>query len=219
MPTIVAAFGIANPNSEVLHAYELGYRAQPHRKLSFDVATFYNVYDRLRSFEPGLPFFEIDPMPAHLVIPAYYGNLLRGETYGLETAVNLDITHRWKLKGSHSFLREQLHRDATSRDTISEAAEGDNPQHQFQLHSYFNLWRNLDLNTALYHVSSLKDFQVPGYTRIDSSLGWRLRENIEVSGGVQNLLDNRHPEFNGVDVLVLPSQVRRNVYGKMIFRF
>jgi iron complex outermembrane receptor protein len=219
MPVIVAAFGNTSPNSEVLHAYELGYRAQPHGKLSLDVATFYNVYDRLTSLEPGLPFFETDPLPPHRVIPYYYGNLLRGETYGLETAVNFDITRRWKVHGSYSFLRVQLHRDATSRDTTSEAAEGNNPQHQFQLHSYLNLWRSFDLDAALYRVSSLGGRQVPGYTRIDSRLGWRIRESIEASGGVQNLLDNRHPEFNGIDVLVLPSQVRRSVYGKMIFRF
>ena len=219
VPVIVAGFGTPSPKSEVLHAYELGYRAQLQGKLSLDVATFYNVYDRLTSFEPGLPFFETDPLPLHLVIPNYYGNLMRGETYGLEAAVNLDITRRWKLNGSYSFLRLQLHRDATSRDTTSEAAEGNSPQHQFQLHSYLKLWRNFDWDTALYHVSSLGGQQVPGYTRIDSRLGWRIRENIEVSGAVQNLLDNRHPEYNGADVLVLPSQVRRSAYGKMIFRF
>jgi len=219
MPVIASVFGSPSPQSEVLNAYELGYRAQPHRKLSLDVATFYNAYHRLTSFEPGSPFFETDPLPPHLVAPLYYGNLLRGETYGLEAAINLDITRRWKLRGSYSFLRVQLHPDATSRDTTSEAAEGDNPQHQFQLHSYLNLWRNVDLDTALYHVSSLRGQQVPGYTRIDSRIGWQIRENIEVSGGVQNLLDNRHPEFNGVDILVLPSQVRRSVYGKLTWRF
>ena len=56
MPIIVAVFGSTNPNSEVLHAYELGYRAQPHRKLSLDVATFYNVYDRLTSLSLACHF-------------------------------------------------------------------------------------------------------------------------------------------------------------------
>ena len=216
---IVAVFGSTSPDSEILNAYELGYRAQPHRKLSLDIATFYNVYHRLTSFEPGLPFFETDPLPAHLVVPTYYGNLLRGETHGLEAAINLDIGRRWKLHGSYSFLRVQLHRDGTSIDTVSEAAEGDNPRHQFQLHSYLNLGRNFDLDTALYHISRLAGQQVPGYTRIDSRIGWHIRENLEVSGGVQNLLDNRHLEFNGVDVLVLSSQVRRSVYGKLTWRF
>jgi iron complex outermembrane receptor protein len=219
LPIIVAVLGSTSPDSEILNAYELGYRAQPHRKLSLDITTFYNVYHRLTSFEPGLPFFETDPLPPHLVSPIFYDNLLQGETYGLEAAINLDITRRWKLHGSYSFLRVQLHRLGTSQDPASEAAEGDNPRHQFQLHSYLNLWRNFDLDTALYHVSRLGGQPVPGYTRIDSRIGWHIRENIEVSGGVQNLLDNRHLEFNGADVLVLPSQVRRSVYGKLTWRF
>jgi iron complex outermembrane receptor protein len=218
IPLIVKAFGNPSPKSEVLRAYEVGYRAQPHRKLSLDVATFYNFYDRLTTHELGAPFFEADPLP-HVVIPSYFGNLLRGETYGLEAAVNLDLSHRWKLRGSYSFLRVQLHRDPTSSDPVSENAEGDNPRHQFQLHSYLNLWRNLNLDTAVYRVSSLRSRQVPGYIRVDAKFGWRLRESLEVSGGVQNLLDRRHLEFNGIDSLVLPSQVRRSVFGKLTWRF
>lgn len=219
LPIITAVFGSESPESEVLNAYELGYRAQPHRKLSLDVATFYNVYDRLNSYEPGVPFFEIEPPPPHLVVPIFFGNLMKGETYGLEAAVNLDITNRWKLRGSYSFLRVQLHHDLTSVDTVSEAAEGYNPRHQFQIHSYLNLWRNFDSDTALYRVSRLPSQQIPGYTRIDSRIGWHARENLEVSAGVQNLLDNRHAEFVGIDISVVPSQVRRSVYGKMTFRF
>jgi iron complex outermembrane recepter protein len=218
MPLIVTAFGNPSPNSEVLRAYEVGYRAQPQRKLSLDVATFYNVYDRLTTHELGAPFFEAHPLP-HLVMPTYFGNLLRGETYGLEAAVNLDLSHRWKLRGSYSFLRVHLHRDPTSRDPSSEKAEGHAPRHQFQLHSYLNLRRNLNLDTAVYRVSSLRTRQIPGYTRVDAKFAWRLRESLEVSGGVQNLLDKRHSEFDGSDSLVLPSQVRRSVFGKLTWRF
>lgn len=35
--------------SEELIAYELGYRAQPSERFSWDVALFYNVYENLRS--------------------------------------------------------------------------------------------------------------------------------------------------------------------------
>ncbi len=219
VPVIVAAFGTTKPVSEVLNAYEIGYRAQPHRKVSLDIATFYNVYSQLTSFEPGLPFFETDPPPAHLVMPTYYGNGLRGETYGLEAAINFDVNRRWKLHGSYSFLRVQLHRDPTSTDTTSEIAEGDNPRHQFQLHSYLNLARNFDLDTALYYVASLRGQRIPRYTRIDARFGWHARENLEVSAGVQNLLDNRHPEFNGIDIQVVPGQIRRSVFGKLTWRF
>ncbi len=218
LPIIATVFGTASPESEVLHAYELGYRVQPHNRFSIDVATFYNNYKELTSYEPGLPFFENDPLP-HLVAPFYYGNLMRGETYGLEAVANFEVNRRWKLRGIYSFLRVQLHPDATSVDKTSEVTEGASPRHQFQLHSSLKLWRNFDLDTALYRVSSLRSQQVPGYTRIDTRLAWRLRDNLEISGGVQNLLNSRHLEFNGFDIATLPSQVRRSAYGKMIFRF
>ncbi len=217
-PVIVVVFGSANAKSEVLRAYEFGYRVQSSRKLSLDLATFYNTYHHLTSFEPGPPFFET-ATPPHLVVPIYYSNLLRGKTSGLEASVNFNVTNHWKLQGSYSFLRMRLQRDAASQDTVSEGTAGDNPQHQFQLHSYFKLPRNFELDTALYHVSRLAGQPVPGYTRLDARLGWHVRENVELSLGLQNLLDKQHPEFDTIGVAVIPSQVRRSFYGKVTWRF
>lgn len=218
-PSSVIVFGSPNAKSEDLLAYELGYRAQPFRKLSLDVATFYNIYQHLTSFEPGQPFFETNPPPAHLVIPIRYANLFHGETYGVEASVNYDPTRRWKIQGSYSFLRVQLHPGAGSADVTSEAAEGNSPRHQFQLHSYFKLSRGLDLDLSLYHVSRLLNQQVPRYTRVDVRLGWRVGERVELSVGLQNLLDGRHLEFAGADAAVLISQSKRGAYGKITWHF
>lgn len=215
----VIVLGSPNAKSEALLAYELGYRAQPFRKLSLDVASFYNIYQHLTSFEPGLPFFETDPSPAHLVIPIRYANLFHGETYGVEASVNYDPTRRWKIQGSYSFLRVQLHPGAGSADITSETAEGNNPRHQFQLHSYLKLSRGLDLDLSLYHVSRLLNQQVPRYTRVDARLGWRVGERVELSVGLQNLLDGRHREFAGADAAVLISQSKRGAYGKLTWHF
>lgn len=46
----MALFGSDNLVAESLIAYELGYRIEPTRQLSIDVATFYNVYDDLVAF-------------------------------------------------------------------------------------------------------------------------------------------------------------------------
>lgn len=54
------------------------------------------------------PFFERTPAPAHLVIPLQYVNNLRGNTYGLELASSWNITNRWKVSGSYSWLRVRL---------------------------------------------------------------------------------------------------------------
>ncbi len=217
--SVVAVVGSPSAKSEALVAYELGYRAQPFHKLSLDVATFSNTYHHLTSFEPGLPFLETNPLPVHLLVPVRYANLFYGETYGAEASVNYDATRRWKIQGSYSFLRVQLHPGAGSADVRSESAEGDNPRHQFQVHSYFKLSPRLDLDLSLYHVSRLLSQPVPRYTRVDTRVGWRVREGIELSVGLQNLLDERHVEFAGADAAVLISQPQRSAYGKLSWHF
>jgi iron complex outermembrane receptor protein len=211
---ILALLGSTDNRSERLRAYELGYRVQATGRLSLDVTSFYNLYDRLTTLEPGRPFFETNPLPSHLVIPLVFSNLMSGETYGAEAAVNYSVTHQWKLSGSYSFLRMQLHPSATSADKSAETPEADNPRHQFQLHSYLNLPRSFELDTSLYYVSATA---VPGYTRLDARLGWRVKEQVELSMGLQNLLAPRRAEFDSNEVVT--SQVKRSVYGKLTWRF
>ncbi|HKX29307.1 MAG TPA: TonB-dependent receptor, partial [Blastocatellia bacterium] len=216
VPTLV---GNPNTRSEELRAYEFGYRHQPSKKLSFDLATFYNLYDRLQTIEPGQPFFEPAPGIPHLVLPLNFNKLSRGETYGAELSANLDLNSRWKLQGSYTFLREQIHLYPGSHSGTSEASEGENPRHQFQVHSFFKLPRNFELDAALYRVSRLSSVQIPGYTRLDARFGWKAGESFELSLGLQNLLDDRHPEYNSQIIGAVTSQPKRSIYGKAAWRF
>ncbi|HKX31105.1 MAG TPA: TonB-dependent receptor, partial [Blastocatellia bacterium] len=217
LPIVPTLLGNKKSKTEEGRAYEFGYRIQPGKKLSLDLATFYNRYDLGLTVEEGLPFFEPNPQPAHLIIPLRFDNLLRSETYGWEASANLDLVRRWKVRGSFSGLRVHLH--APSQSTVPEAAPGLQPRQQFQLHSYLKLPRNFELGHSLYYVSGLSETQIPAYTRFDTRLGWRVREGIELSLELQNLLDDRHPEFNSLDTFVVPSQVGRSIYGKMAWRF
>jgi outer membrane receptor protein involved in Fe transport len=217
---ILTLFGNEHFKSETVLAYEAGYRVQPNSELSFDATTFYNIYDRLQTFEPGAPFFEADPPPAHVIIPVVFGNLMRGRTYGAEASMNLNVTKGWRLAGSYSFLRMRLQPYAESLDSGGAlATEGRSPEHQFQLHSYLRLPRNFELDASLYHVSQLTHAQVPSYARLDLRFGWRIAEGVEISAVGRNLLDGRHEEFAGSDAAVLTSQVKRSAYGKVTFTF
>jgi iron complex outermembrane recepter protein len=219
IPSIVALLGSADFKSESVLAYEFGYRAQLRKHLSVDLATFYNHYQRLQTIEPGIPFLEIDPQPAHLIIPLVFGNLMRGETYGGELSMNWNVANAWRLAGSYSFLRTQLHIDPESRDSLSQGAEGASPRHQLQLHSFLKLPRNLGLDASIYHVSRLSTLPVPSYTRLDVRFAWRLKENIEISAVGQNLLHDQHLESNNQVVGVVQRQVKRGVFGKVVWSF
>ncbi len=215
MPVVLAIFGNPDLKSERVTAYELGYRAQAGAKFSLDVATFYNVYDRLVKTEAGAPFLETDPLPAHLVIPLNFKNPMRGETYGAETSLNVNVARQWRLAGSYSFIKINMRLDPLSRANGAEEVERSSPQHQFQFHSYVKLPRNLEFDAALYHVSRI--LNVPRYTRVDVRLGWRFSENVEFSFAGQNLLDARHAEFGGS--IAAKRLVRRSAYGKLTWRF
>ena len=103
VPVIVAAVGNPNVKDEGSLSYEAGYRTALLSNLSIDVAAYYNHYDHQNTDEPGEPFFENTPLPAHLVLPIVTQNLSYGETHGLEIAANWKINDRWTLApGFHS---------------------------------------------------------------------------------------------------------------------
>ncbi len=217
-PNLRVRIGDPSVRSEALRAHELGYRFLPSSTVSLDFATFYNVYGHLISYEPEPRFLESTPAPEHLVIPQYYSNRMHAESYGAEIAANWSVAHSWRLGGSYSWLRIELHRDPSSGDTGAEKPEGENPRHQFQLHSHLELTRKLFLHTSLYYVSSLPARQTPAYTRVDARSGWRLTPALELSLVGQNLLDRRHPEFSSASS-GQSSEIVRSAYTKLTWRF
>lgn len=87
------------------------------------------------------------------------------------------------------------------------------------MHSYLALPRNLEFDTGLYYVSALSAQFVPGYTRLDTRLGWRPSGRLEFSLGLQNLLQPRHVEFISPSEWGQHAQVGRSAYGKITWRF
>ena len=86
--------------SEKLVAYELGYRIEPTRNLSFDMTAFYNVYDDIQNPVAGTPGFEFTPAPPHIIVPLVWQNALSGQGYGTELSV------QWKPFGDLAPDRE-----------------------------------------------------------------------------------------------------------------
>ncbi len=218
---VLSLFGNQQLQTETVLANELGYRAQLIKQLSVDVATFYNSYDQLRGSEPGAPFFESSPSPPHLVLPLVFQNALRGETHGMELATNWNVTRRWKLSGGYAWFQGELDSIAGGGASAGANSLGRSPKQQWNLRSYLNLNLpgNLEFDTAVYYVGRLSDTGVPSYTRLDSRLGWRPAESLEISLVLQNLLDARHLEFGSTGQAVDATQVKRSVHGKLTWRF
>ena len=204
-------WGDANAQSEQLTAYELGYRIEPTKRLSFDIAGFYNQYDDLLRFVPGASFRQ-GPI---IVFPQTVENSGSAETFGTELSAQWKVSDSWRLIGSYSWLHVNLHPD-------DRAFQG-NPEHQFQLRSYLDLPWHVEFNSALYYVDrevaeSGLDATIPAYVRLDAGLVWHPTKSWEIGVWGQNLTDPRHQEFPGLNSSV-QTEIPREILGKIILRY
>jgi iron complex outermembrane recepter protein len=217
--TLESSFGTHHLPSENVVAFELGQRAQVKEWLALDVDAFYNRYSNRHTHEPTAPFFEDDPEPPHVVLPSVTLSRISGETHGLEVDARVRPASFWKLMLGYTLFEIHLHAAPGSQDFDTAAeSQGSTPRHAFLVRSELNFPHKLEFDTAAYYVGALVDPQIPSYTRVDARLGWRASESLEISAGVQNLLTPRHFEFGSGDLLVV-TQVGRNAYGKVTWRF
>ena len=196
-------------DSEKLLAYEIGYRAQLHPKVTVDLAGFYNEYDDLRSLEHN----PLNPTQIQI------GNKLFGETYGAEASATLALTSWWRLRPAYTFLEMQLHKRPGSTDTTSEQDEGKSPQHQFTLRSSMDLPGNVFFDCALRYVDDLPALGVSSYITLDARLAWQATKNLELSLVGQNLLEPRHREFSPSFIQTQRAEIQRGIFGKITLRF
>lgn len=194
--------------SENLMAYELGWRLQPFARLSLSVAGFYNVYDDLRSAEPG-------PPPSGF--PISFGNGVKGDAYGIELSGTCQPVEFWRLRGGYTFLKKKLSVKPGSLDLNKASAESNDPENQFLIQSMFDLPAHIEAGFVIRYVDALPDPKVPAYTGLDIQLAWKLTKNLELSVSGQNLLDNRHAEF--IPTSPSPREILRSFNGMLTCRF
>jgi iron complex outermembrane receptor protein len=218
---IVELTGNSDRKAERLYDFEVGYRAQVTPRLSFDITTFSSYYHGLQTQEPGDPFFTMDPPPLHLLIPVIFADNAHAHNYGGEVFANWNVTHRWRISPGYSFLQMHVAGDPSTQDPAAAEIANETPKHQFQIRSFLNLTRNLEWEAAVFDVGDLKDGgngSTPSYTRLDSRLGWRVGESLELSIVGQNLLSPAHAEYHDA-FSILHSLMARSVFGKVTWRF
>lgn len=197
--------GGPNVRSEVANVFELGYRGQPTSWLSYSVTAYHSVYDHLRTQE-------IAPSGTSL----FFANQMEGRTTGIEMWGNYQVKDNWRLSAGFSALREQLRLKPGSTDVAGLAAqEGNDPSQSWMLRSSFNLPRQTEFDAIVRHVGALSSPTVPAYTALDLRLGWRPRDDIELSVTGRNLF-SRHGEFTDLETR---TQIRPGIFFKFLGRF
>lgn len=207
-----AIVGDAGVKAEQVTAFEWGYRGQMSQNLSFDVATFYNIYDTLSSH-----YSQTIQSPGLIRNLSIIDNGLEGESYGAELYANWKVTDSWRLQPGYTWLTIDNRTKANSNDVAQAIRnEGSSPQNQYSIRSQLSLPHHIEFDTTVYYMDNLRapTTSIPNYTRVDLRLGWRPLKALELSVAGQNLLDDRHPEFMASDLVA--SQIPRSVYGKAV---
>jgi iron complex outermembrane receptor protein len=181
-------FLTGNPDflTEKLTAYEVGYRAQLASKASLSISTYYNAYDDLKSIELA---------PAGSSSLLTWGNMMEGDTYGVEIWGAYRVFDWWQLNAGVNFQHEALRFKPGSSGLLGVAQAGDDPHHQASLRSSMNLADHVTLDGDLRYVGALPDPTVPAYVELNARLGWKVTDRLSLSLSGFNLLHAHHQEF------------------------
>ena len=204
--TFLLIQGSHDERSEILHAYELGYRYEWAPKFSADAAIYYNQYDRLTGTVLGAPI--INPSPPYIDLPEVVESLDRGQTHGLELALGYAPLQRWNLAASVTLLR------GTSTPTTGFPAVEENPLQQYAVQSRLNVTRSLSFDSVWYHYDGVEG-DVAGLNRADAGLSTSPWHGFSSSVWGRNLQQDHHHE--GIATNSLPGEIRRSLVFKIVW--
>jgi iron complex outermembrane receptor protein len=208
--------GSDDTEAEALIAYEAGYRTDPGRGVSIDLAGFVNEYDRLRTIEPGTP----DASGPRVVVPLTYANRGSGRTWGAEITALVRPSTGWRLRFSYSYLRMRLElvEDAPP-GTVTAVHPGHDPKHMAGVHSSMDLPGHLELDVVGRYVGALEGAGVVDYATARIRLGWRWRRRLELSVAGQDLFAPRHREFPTGVYVADDRYIERRAFVQAVWRF
>lgn len=218
LPAVACGVSGNNPiESENLLAYEIGYRTQLYDQATFDLALFYHSYDQLFGGEFGDLYVDQFMGSPAIFVPIESAYNENGDSYGVEVAVDFKITDWWSIKPAYTYYQLQVEKG------ISYAGYSllkDDQYHQVSMRSQMNFPHQVEFDLWLRYADNLDLQNVPAYLVLDGRVGWKPKENVDLSVGFQNVLDDRHPEF-GTPLFdtIRNSQIEHRVYASVTFTF
>lgn len=203
--TLVFLTGNPSFDPERVDAFELGYRGQPHAKLSLSASVFYNVYDDLRTIEPA---------GGGVFLPLKWGNRMEGESYGLEAWMKWQAADWWRLAPGVRLLRKRLEFESGASEILGLGQSGNDPEAQALLTSSMNLGPRVTFDATLRFVDSLPEPELDSYYELNASARWYASAQLEISLTGFNLLDSSHQEYPSPAGVF----IRRGVFAEVRWR-
>ena len=203
----------SDPQSEVLTAYELGYRAQPTTTFWFDMAFYYNDFKHLRSYGDLSGGYQPTEDPLRYLWVMTPDNGKDGRVYGAEFSASWQCLQNLWLIPAYSYMDLEMETAAGSFNLLGiTTVEGLSPEQQASLRIQWTPARNLECDLWVRYVGALDAENIDAYTTCDARVAWRPSSKVEVALVGQNLAEEWHQEFRFFEV-------ERSVYLKLSCSF
>lgn len=188
--------GNKNFKVEKLYSYEFGQRIKFDNNLNFDNSVFFNQYQNLRTNENnGSNIF--------------FQNKGKGNVFGFESVLKYKYNNKLRTELSYDYLKMKLkyNQNSTELDTAFGrndslfVSEGSSPRQQIKLKSFYNITNTIEVDNFLFFVDELPNINgankkgIPAYLRYDARIGYLPSANLDLSFGLQNILNTKHKEF------------------------
>lgn len=234
-PDLPVTQGNPQSLSEVVNSYELGYRIKPSTSTLFDLSVYYNEYSRLGNFDADIST-DIDPLTPGVNGVPTASNTGRATTFGGELTVKWQARDDLRFEIGYDFLKTdiKLNADSNENDDVASIYNADrlvffenmSPRNQFRLKAFYDLNSKIEIDNMLYFVDGLEgrsaygitEADIESYVRWDSRLGYFVNRDLELSFGIQNILDDRHNEFSP-GLFNNRIEVGRTYYAKAVLQF
>jgi iron complex outermembrane receptor protein len=189
---------VASPlfKPEELTSFEAGYRFVTAKRLSLDVATFYNVYDDLRTLDTRPSVFTASPIAGRMT-PLLWTNHGYGRVLGAEVTAFWTVSPILQFSGNYTRLHMQLHAAASDAHEDIHEVEGKNARHLFYARAYADLPQKVALALELRYVGAIPGEEIPSYVEGNLHLSRAVREGLRLNVTLENVLHRRHAEWDG----------------------
>ncbi len=199
--------------SEKLVAFEVGYRKQFTPEITLDATAYYNDYSQLATDS-----FLTPHLTPPFLFPFTNTNATSGQTRGLEIAPDWRVRPDLDLGLAYSLLDMRLHGPNSGQAINSEIAGKEVPTQQLNLRARWNVTQNLTFDPTLYYTGAQRALGVPEYWLLNTRLGWKIVDGLQVSLVGQDLLHGSHREFTSSNDTTNPV-IGRSFYGNLTWRF
>jgi iron complex outermembrane receptor protein len=210
--------GDRDTRSEDLLAFELGYRFFALERFNMEIAVFWNEYEDRSSFKAIAP-------PPPPVVNVAFANNSELTVRGVEVEMNILPAPWWRLKLAYSYLHMDEDLGSGPEVVSFGKVKHDNPNHQFNVQSLFELPMDIEFDVSLYYVDGVSGTvptaqpkNVEQYVRLDLRLGYKPTDWAEIALIGRNLTDRRHYESEDF-TLGQSTQVPRSGLVKVTLEF